>query len=181
MTCVNQSLKYAVAAIFLALPLQAQDRMEDLFAFLQTVDPVDAPAVEEKIWLEWSKSGSAAIDLLLRRGREALEAGEYTKAMSHFTAVVDHAPDFAEGYHMRATAYFQADLIGPAMLDLEQTLALEPRHFGALQGVAAILEGSGKYDLALEAMYQLRSIHPHMKEASAYISRLEGLAGRRAL
>ena len=37
------------------------------------------------------------------------------------------------------------------MSDIEQTLELEPRHFGALSGMAQILKDTGRKELALKA------------------------------
>ena len=80
------------------------------------------------------------MDLLLQRGQEAMEAGDLDAAIEHFTALTDHAPDFAEGWNARATAFFQDERYGPALADIERTLALNPDHFGALMGLAMILE-----------------------------------------
>jgi len=144
---------------------------------------VDASAyrpIEEKIWREWSKSGSPAMDLLLKRGEEALEKGDYTKAIEHLTALTDHAPGFAQGFHARATAYYNVDKYGPALADLEVVLALEPRHFGALSGLAVIFEEVGLPEDALEIYYEVRAIHPHRENLSETIERLEkATAGRR--
>ena len=60
-------------------------------------------------------------------------------AIEHFTALIDHAPDFAEGYNARATAFFQTGQFGQSLADIQQTLALNPRHFGAISGLALIL------------------------------------------
>ena len=65
-------------------------------------------------------------------------------AIEHFTALVDHAPEFAEGYNARATAYFQNGQYGPSLEDIRQTLMLNPRHFGAMSGLALILEELGR-------------------------------------
>ncbi len=62
----------------------------------------------------------------MKRGQGALEAGDIKLAIEHFTALTDHAPAFAEGYHARAQAYFQADLYGPAIDDLELHIGAEP-------------------------------------------------------
>src|SRR5690606_3470319 len=90
---------------------------------------------EADILREWSKSGSPAMDLLLKRGREAMEAGDLKAAIEHLTALTDHAPEFAEGWNARATAYFLAGAFGPSVDDIRHTLALNPRHFGALAGL----------------------------------------------
>ena len=100
------------------------------------------------------------MDLLLQRGREALEAGDIDRAIEHFSALIDHAPDFAEGYNARATAYFQKGLYGPSLEDIEQTLARNPRHFGALSGLALILEELGIKDGALAAYRAVEEMYP---------------------
>ena len=56
-------------------------------------------------------------------------------AIEHFTALIDHAPDFAEGWNARATAYYQTGDFGPSIADIGQVLTLNPRHFGALVGL----------------------------------------------
>jgi hypothetical protein len=44
-------------------------KLDDLFNKLKAADPQAAERIEQEIWIEWSKSGSAAMDLLLERGR----------------------------------------------------------------------------------------------------------------
>jgi len=87
--------------------------------------------------------------------------------------LVDHAPDFAEGYHGRATAYYQLGLYGPAIDDLRQTLVLEPRHFGAMTGVAVVLQELGRLDEALEVWQQVQAFAPNDAEVAGVIARLE--------
>ena len=69
----------------------AAEGVEDLLTQLQTADPQSAGRLERKIWREWSKSGSPAFDLLLQRGRDALDAGDTDAAIEHLTALIDHA------------------------------------------------------------------------------------------
>ena len=88
-------------------PAESQGQQQDLdalFAELADPDAGDWQRAEQDIWREWSKSGSPAMDLLLQRGRDALQAGEVGAAIEHLTALTDHAPDFAEGWNARATA-----------------------------------------------------------------------------
>ena len=129
--------------------------------------------VERQIVSEWSKSGSAAMDLLLRRGRDALAEGDHEAAIEHLTALVDHAPDFAEGWNARATAYFESDRLGPAMHDLRRALALNPDHFGALTGLGSILEETGAYERALDAYRAAHDIHPHQPVIGRAVERME--------
>ena len=113
------------------------------------------------------------MDLLLDRGRDALGEGDTTLAIRHLTALIDHAPDFAEGYNGRATAYFQAGRFGLSLEDIRQTLTLNPRHFGAMTGLAIILEELGKPDEALAAWREVEKLNPNREGLSDAILRLE--------
>lgn len=152
----------------------AQDnaKLDDLFLRLKTAEEAEAGRIEREIWLEWSKSGSPAEDLLLQRGKDALDLGDYPAAIEHFTAIIDQDPDFAEAWNARATAYYMAGDFGPSVADIGKVLTLNPRHFGALSGLALILEDSGKPEKALEVYRAALAIHPYLKGATEAIERL---------
>ncbi len=67
---------------------------------------------------------------------------------------------------------------GKSMADIEQTLELEPRHFGALSGMAQIMKNTGRKELALEAYQRVLDIYPMMRNAQNQVATLsEELAG----
>jgi Flp pilus assembly protein TadD len=176
-------LNLAVAAVltFTATSVAAQDapRLPDLLAQLAQPDNEGWRRLERQITTEWSKSGSPAMDLLLQRGREAIREDDLPAAIEHLTALTDHAPDFAEGWNARATAYFRAGHYGPALDDITRTLALNPHHFGALAGLGAILRETGNKAGALAAYKAALAIHPHMEQVIEATRRLETeLAGQ---
>ncbi|WP_460274894.1 tetratricopeptide repeat protein [Celeribacter sp. ULVN23_4] len=174
---LRQFLKCAVTfgLFFAASGAFAADaaKLDELFSALAKADPYDASRIEQELALELSRSGSDAMDLLLERGRAALDAGDIYAAIDHLTALVDHAPDFTEGYNARATAYYMAGLYGPAIQDIAEVLNREPRHFGALSGLALILEDIGDEQQALSVLKKLEEIHPNMAGLSERIARLE--------
>lgn len=180
-------LNHAAAAV-LALGLCAAlpgapvaQTVEELLEQLADPELERWQRVERQLIAEWSKSGSAAMDLLLQRGREALNEGDTEVAIEHLTALVDHAPEFAEGWNVRATAYFQAGRYGPAMEDIARTLMLNPSHYAALTGLGLILEETGHDRQALEAFRAARAIHPHQPVLKRAVERLERrVAGRDA-
>ena len=172
---------YAFAMFFimagLAADLKAQDRpdMDALFQRLAEPEGEGWRIAESDILREWSKSGSASMDLLLQRGESALDEGNAEAAIGHLTALTDHAPDFAEGFQTRAAAYASIGQFGPALADLGKTLQLEPRHFAALTQLAAMLEETGDNERALAAYRASLKIHPHQQEALDGVARLERL------
>lgn len=174
----SRILNRVVAALLPLMLLSAPgfgqtSKLDDLFERLKTADAVGAARIEEEIWIEWSKSGSPAMDLLLQRGRDAMEEGDTTAAIEHFTALVDHSPEFAEGWNARATAYYMAGQFGPSLADIGKVLALNPRHFGALAGLGAIFEELDRKAQALEVWRAVAAIHPHADGVSEAIERLE--------
>jgi tetratricopeptide (TPR) repeat protein len=166
----------ALVPLFLTCAVAAAEdtaKLDGLFDRLKTAGAEEAGRIETEIWIEWSKSGSPALDLLLQRGRDALALGDTAQAIEHFTAIIDHAPDFAEGWNARATAYYQAGEFGPSLADIGHVLTLNPRHFGALSGLASILEESGRTEKALDAYKAALAIHPHLEGAAEAVKRLE--------
>lgn len=162
-----------IAVFFAVMPASAQTTdLDALFSRLQSASADEAKDIEAEIWIEWSKSGSAAMDLLLERGRKAMADGDAALAVAHLTALVDHAPDFAEGWNARATAYYQLGEFGPSVADIAQTLTLNPRHFGALSGLGSIFESLNAPDRALEAYRAAQAINPFASGVSQAIDRL---------
>lgn len=146
-------------------------RLEALFVSLRS--PGDGWRLAETEILQiWSRSGSASMDLLLKRGTEALDAGEVDAALFHLTALTDHAPGFAEGWAARGAAYATAGQFGPAAADLAHALALEPRHFAALTLLCQMLDEMGAEARAEAACAASLAVHPHQQEAIDTLARL---------
>ena len=164
---------YSVPLPAFAQSAQAQQDMQVLLEALKDAPEAKAKTLARDIRRSWRRSGSATADLLLKRGRDAMRAKKLDLAIEHFTALTDHAPDFAEGWHMRASAYYQSDLYGPAIEDLGRTLALNPHHFDAIQGLGAIFEQIRDYDKAYEAYAQVLAIHPFHDAVTEAMERIE--------
>lgn len=170
---LKRHLTALVPAVLLCGTGFAEPTPPELLDRLKNATEAEAPRVVAEIETEWSKSGSAAMDLLLRQGRKAMEDGNFPLAIEHLTALTDHAPQFAEGYHARAEAYFRADLYGPALDDLETTLALNPTHFDAIFGLAVMLQEFGDLRKAAALYRKVLALHPNHKNAREALSRLK--------
>lgn len=182
----NPALALAVALALLAVtPLRADAQdgpdIDSLMAELSRPDLRTWEAVEEKIIGLWSQSGSDTADLLLERGMAAIEDEDYGLAVEHLTALTDHAPEFAEGWHARATAFYLQEEFGLALADLERTLVLNPRHFGALTGLGIVMEELGDYELALRALKLAKDLNPHRDTILDGIDRLAHRIGESTL
>jgi tetratricopeptide (TPR) repeat protein len=176
----------AAAALWLAPGppgfAQSQDpdqaaRLDELFAELAQPKREDWERIEGEITRIWSSSGSPAMDLLLSRGNEALKAEDYGAALEHFSALIDHAPDFAEGWNGRATTYYLMGEFSLSIADVEHVLVLNPRHFGALAGLAFMFEQMEEPELALQALTAVQKLNPNRPNINDAVTRLERMTG----
>ncbi len=136
--------------------------------------------IANRIKLEWNQSGSATIDLLMQWASEAMDRKDFPAALDFLDQVVVLKPDFAEGWNRRATLHFLTGNFSKSMVDIERTLALEPRHFGALAGMGMIFLDLGKKEPALSAYRRALEVYPQMRDIQKQVGDLEEqLAGSR--
>ncbi|MGB8818738.1 MAG: tetratricopeptide repeat protein [Rhizobiaceae bacterium] len=148
--------------------------LDDMFIELRRAkSEAAAGGVAERIKERWDNSGSATVDLLMQWAGEAMDRKDWAAAQDFLDQVVVLKPDFAEGWNRRATMHYLAGNFPKSMADIERTLALEPRHFGALSGMAIIFLEIGKKEPALAAYKRVLEIYPQMREAQKQVGDLE--------
>jgi tetratricopeptide (TPR) repeat protein len=190
---------FAAAALILTEPAAAQSSMmgppdklpraqrgdrtknlDFLFEALKAApDRSSAKAVEERIWALWMTSTSDTANLLMTRVKTAVEAENLDLALQLLDAIVQLKPDYVEAWNRRATIYFMRKDYSRSLADLQQILAREPRHFGALSGLGLILQELGDDKLALDVYRRVLAIHPHLPRVPELIKSLtEKVDGR---
>lgn len=158
-----------LVAVALALPGTAAAeegdpvRLDALFDNLQAAEGLaEAKAIEEKIWNVWVYAGDDETDKVMEYGIRAMTERNLEEALGVFDYVVRTAPDLAEGWNKRATVLFLMGQYGASLRDVKKTLALEPRHFGALSGLGLIFLATGENQRAVEAFEDALDVNPHM-------------------
>jgi len=156
-----------------------ENRLDKLFSDLKRErNEKAAERIANFIREEWSKSGSATIDLLMQWSGKAMQEKKYDVALDFLDQVTLLAPEFAEGWNRRATVHYMMDSYAKSMSDIEHTLRLEPRHFGALSGMAAIFKIYDRKQAALDAFGRVLEIYPMLRSAQEEVGRLaDELAG----
>ena len=130
-----------------------------LFARLRVATaPTEIETLQNGIWQLWLSTGDVALDKELEVGMRAMEAEDYTLAITHFTHIIQLQPDFAEGWNKRATAYYLRGEYRASLADINKTLRREPRHFGALWGQATMMQQLGFTEHALKSITRLSEI-----------------------
>jgi tetratricopeptide (TPR) repeat protein len=174
------------ASLALALPPRAAhadqtDRqLPILFAKLKAAkSATEARPVEAAIWRLWSETADDDARFPFARGLESMEEHEFKEAVRYFTEAARRAPNFAEAWNKKATAEYLTGDYAASVASIERTLALEPRHFGALSGLGLINLQLDRDEAALKAFEAALQIHPNLAGAKDRVKQLrEKLAGK---
>jgi tetratricopeptide (TPR) repeat protein len=123
-----------------------------------------AREVEERLWTFWRSFADDESRQLLEQSREAQLRFDYAEALIYNKAVVEHAPQFAEGWNQLGYVYFLAGQYDASLDAIEHVLALEPMHYAALAGKGIILYYAGKVEEAQAPLKRALAIDPWLKE-----------------
>jgi len=165
-TLVKRLLWIAIIYPIATFGDQTDKQLDKLFTTLQSNEnSVVQSETILAIWEKWYESGREDIDKLMEEGGEAAQSGQLERAEQIFTQVIEIGPEFSEGWNRRATVrYNRLDYAG-SLEDIKRTLALEPRHFGALWGKGMILGSQRKFTGAIQAFERMLEITPFSQDA----------------
>ncbi|MCP4984193.1 MAG: tetratricopeptide repeat protein [Gammaproteobacteria bacterium] len=158
----------------IAVADQTDQRLGGLFQTLRSSqDNSVLLETEAAIWDIWYESGREEVDTLMLEAAEQVRRGELAAAESIYTTVIEQVPGFSEGWNRRATVRFYQHEYDGSLTDIEQTLKLEPRHFGAFWGLGMILGSQRDFQRAIGAFEKLLEIKPHAIDAQPRIELLK--------
>lgn len=175
-----RALRLAPSAAFALLigvastPVAAQptyltsDRLTERAALFEALavapNPLAGRLVADRIWRFWMTGPTRDMTARLSAAMLELQSGQYVAAEEALTAIVSEAPEFSEAWNQRAIVRFTVGDYAGSLDDIEQVLAVEPSHFGALAGRARILFALGREAEAQAALFRAVEIHPWIPE-----------------
>ena len=147
--------------------------LEDLYTKLAAANDADeAKGLATLIGTIWMRTSSDTAALLMTRAVHSIETKNYPLALELLDRIVELQPRWAEAWNKRASVrYFNGDLDG-SMADVEHVLKLEPKHFGALEGMATILQRTHLDKRALEIYRRALAIYPHQPDVEKIVDKL---------
>jgi tetratricopeptide (TPR) repeat protein len=158
-----------------------KQRLDSLYTQLKRErDPDKAGSIASEIRMQWNDSGSATVNLLMQWADKAIEEKRSPAALDFLDTAIALKPDYAESWNRRATLNYALGNYRKSMADIDRVLKLEPRHFGALSGMATIIATSGNDQLTLKAWERVLEVYPADRAAQEQVETLsEKLAGSR--
>ena len=155
---------------------QNSPKLDGLFEDLYIVDDITLQnKIVGEIWKEWMKIDDPEIEKIMNSIPYFFQTQKYDEAIKALDYVIEINPNYSEGYNKRATFYFMMGEYENSMQDIETTLLLEPRHFGALDGMSRILIFFGKFNQALQVYEEMKKLMPNDISLDMKIDRLNNM------
>ena len=181
---MKKILGILILSLFFFSNVNAEERnnkLDKLFIQLKnTKELSSAQIIENEIWEIWSihpsddRRGFRLTELLIQ-GTRLMNMRELSKAYELFTKVITVESDWAEAWNKRATVLYLMKEYESSLADIEITLVLEPRHFGALSGQALNYIELNLYEKAIESYKTAQKIYPLLDSAKKMIPELQEL------
>lgn len=146
----------------------------DLFERLKTAeDATEAKGIATLIGRRLARSGSATVDLLSDRAREAMTQDDVPLAVELMDRATLLEPNWAEGWNRRATLFFRLQDPASAVADLERALVAEPRHFEAWAGLGKVYLETDDKRRAFDAFRRAQALYPQWDVVKQAIDKLK--------
>ena len=151
-------------------------------ALVQALHDPDATVRSEahdSLWAIWHRSGDPAIDERLAQGIALMQSGSLPEAIAIFSEVIARAPDFAEGWNKRATAYYLLGDLDRSLADCEEVVKRNPAHFGALSGFGLIYLQKDDLPKAAEYFEKALAVDPTLIQVEAALLQIREVLRQR--
>ena len=164
MRVISKILIVSISLLFaskIALADQNDPRLNNLFKKLnETENQDEIRDLISDIWNIWYEVDDPKVIEYFEKGIQAMNLRNYPLAIRFFNNLIEEDPNFAEGWNKRATVHFMMGNFDQSMQDIIKTLELEPRHFGALDGMGLIFIHQGQFQQALDVYDKMLEIFP---------------------
>ncbi|PCI69152.1 MAG: hypothetical protein COB26_00250 [Piscirickettsiaceae bacterium] len=162
------SFKYPVITVLLLICIskslhadQNDPLLNALFNKLHETNSIrHAKNVEFEIMRLWNLSGNKHIDERMSLSDTAMRESSFKKALTLATSITEEGPTFSEGWNLQAIILFFMGRYDESLKSVEKTLALEPRHFGAMIGKGDMLARQGRLKAVRNALQRVLILYP---------------------
>ncbi len=149
---------------------------EDVPFMLQRLhdhEPLVRGMAEQALWGLWLRSNDRTVNRLFQTSIQMIRQRELDQAIETLDEIISYEPGFAEAWNKRGDAYSHLGDYDRALADYQQTIRLNPYHFGAMQSCGEIwLERS---DARRSAEYFRRALdlNPNLIQVAVILYTLE--------
>ena len=159
---------------------EKEGELNNLFKQLKNSQATQAVKIESKIWKIWATHPTKdrkgyRLTELLDQGSLLIDRRQLKKAYEIFSQIIAADSEWSEAWNKRATVLYLMKKYQSSLDDINITLTLEPRHFGALSGQALNYIELKQYEKAIESYKAAQKIYPIIDAAKKMIPQLQEL------
>ena len=134
----------------------------------------EALSIRKQIWSLWldgynDQKNKQRIDFALK----LFNSGDLEKADRAFSEIIKLEPGYVEGWNKRATLKFLLGDFNLSLLDIQEVLKRQPRHFGAISGSGLIHMHNKNFKDAYNSYKKLSQIDPLNEDSKRFLPMLE--------
>lgn len=148
------------AAIFAIGVVGTMDSNNDVGDALRDRDPHVRMLASQVCWTIWFRGGTPEQSRRLRRILSKSPGRSPVDVRDDLDRLIAEAPNFAEAINQRAVISFQLGQWDRAASDCQRTLELNPRHFGALEGLGLCQKAMNEPAKALATFEKAMRLRP---------------------
>ena len=169
-TAEMSRLLLPICCLLLLNPIARADQndsaLKGLFEILQSSSDTQLlMETENRIWDAWMSHPNGEVEQLMLAATQLMNSNRLSDALALYSGIIRRFPDYAEAWNKRATLYYLSGNFSASIADIDHTLALEPRHFGALSGLGLIYLRQNELRKARDAFERVLQVHPHSVSA----------------
>ena len=162
-----------------SLANERDTKLNQLFYELKANKSKLAFIIEQEIWALWSTHPTnEKLTARLQEGSKFIRDQNYLKAKDIFSEIINLDQSWAEAWNKRATVLYMLGEFQKSQDDIDQVLALEQRHFGALAGQGLVNIQLKNYEKAILSYQMAEKIYPTMRSPKIMIKQIQELIKR---
>lgn len=131
-----------------------------LLRALRQGKPETREIASNALWELWCRAAGPAAYELVVSANEAVQENDLPRALSIINRVITRYPLFPEGWNRRAQIYWQTGHYRRSMQDCQRTLALNPVHYAAWQGLGMCQVHLGEMANACRSLASALRLNP---------------------
>lgn len=134
---------------------------KQLLAGLRAESPTVRDLAQRALEYVWFRAAGNRAHQVVEKAFEAAEREDFQTALKLLDRLVREYPRYAEGWNRRASVYWQMGQYEKSIADCEKTLALNPNHYGAWQGIGVCRVQLGSIAEACRCLRTALKINPY--------------------
>jgi tetratricopeptide (TPR) repeat protein len=147
--------------VYAAMTLARLKCEPELLRVLHADDPTSRELGRRALEHIWFHQAGKDAYRMLEQAHDAMEKKEFQRALAVLDRMIDRYPTFAEAWNRRGAVYWELGNYQQSAADSERALALNPNHYGAMQGIGICRLQMGDVAEACRYLRAALKVLPH--------------------